>query len=305
MVICTHWHDDHIRGLSSILSACPKARFLCSSSLKESAFLELVALGETIRGNHSSGLREFSKILKQIQLRRQQQKPASLETCYAGTHIMNEVRNGANLRIEALSPSKHDHQRMAVTFAKKKNQLTSGDFKRNITSIHPNLGSVVIRLELGEQAILLGADMEVRNSEDSGWKAILSTYSKMSAAGLYKIAHHGSENGDMSEIWSTLLVEDCFAILTSNQRLQNPLPKPADVKRIVSNTTNAFASSPANIRKTRLEQPADRLLRSRGILIYDVPSSQGHIRARHSTSTGGKWQVELYGKAFKLIAQDN
>ncbi len=33
-IIATHWHDDHIRGISKILKACPDSEFICSSALR-------------------------------------------------------------------------------------------------------------------------------------------------------------------------------------------------------------------------------------------------------------------------------
>src|SRR5688572_8544014 len=34
LVIVTHWHDDHIRGLGEIAERCSSARFVCSGALK-------------------------------------------------------------------------------------------------------------------------------------------------------------------------------------------------------------------------------------------------------------------------------
>ena len=39
MVVATHWHDDHIRGMARLVAACPSARFCCASALKTDEFL--------------------------------------------------------------------------------------------------------------------------------------------------------------------------------------------------------------------------------------------------------------------------
>lgn len=304
LIVCTHWHDDHIRGMASILSACPTARFICSTSLRESAFLELVALGETIRGPHGGGLKEFGRIFEQIKLRRQRQQRSPLETCQAGAVLMDQGEGASLLKIESLSPSTTDHQRMARAFAEKKDQLLSADFRRTVSTIHPNLGSIVLRLQIGGQTILLGADMENRNSKESGWNAILTNAPSGTAADLYKISHHGSQTGDTPEIWSQLLVPNCSAVLAPNQRLSNPLPRPSDVKRILSCTASAFATAPASLKRKRLEQPADRLLRNQGIEVYEVPSSQGQVRARLSLEEENTWSIATFGRAFKLVLEN-
>ena len=300
MIVCTHWHDDHIRGIASILAACPNARFVCSSSLRKSAFLQLVALSETIRGPHGGGLNEFARVLQQIMMRRQREEPSPLETCHAGSVLLEHKVGFSLIKIVSLSPSDADHKRMAEVFDRKRDQILAADFKQTVPSIHPNLGSIVLRLEIGNQTILLGADMESRKSAESGWNAILSSAPASSPAGLYKIAHHGSSTGDMPEIWSKLLVPDCSAVLTPNQRLANPLPRDSDVERILTQTGNAFTTAPASLKRKRLEQPAERLLRHKGISIYEIPSSQGHVRARASTHAKGAWKIETYGRAFQL-----
>lgn len=300
MIVCTHWHDDHIRGMASILAACPKARFVCSSSLRESAFLELVALSETIRGSHGGGLNEFARMLQQIIMRRQRAEPSPLETCHAGSVLLEHKDSSSLLKIASLSPSDADHKRMSEAFAGKRDQILSADFKQTVPSMHPNLGSIVLRLEIGEQTILLGADMENRKSKEGGWNAILSHAHTASNAEFYKISHHGSSTGDRPEIWAELLVPDCPAVLTPNQRLANPIPRDTDVERILTNTRNAFATAPASLKRKRLEQPAERLLRHKGIAVYEIPSSQGHIRARAATHAKGAWKIHTYGRAFQL-----
>lgn len=300
LVVCTHWHDDHIRGMSAILSACPDAVFFCSGALRESAFLELVALGENHRGSHGGGLKEFARIFQQVKIRRARLEPAPLKTCHAGSVLLDQGDLGRKVRIESLSPSELDHQRMAGVFAEKKTELLAADFRQTVPSLHPNLGSIVLRVQVGDRRILLGADMEHRKSPHSGWNAILETSEPGSEADFYKIAHHGSATGDMPEIWSRLLVPDCPAALAPNQRLTKPLPKASDVGRILSRTPIAFASAPSHLKKKRLEQPAERLLRAKGIEVYEVPSSQGTVVARAMMDEAAPWEVTTLGRAFRL-----
>lgn len=300
LVVCTHWHDDHVRGISAILAACPGARFICSTALRESAFLELVALGESIRGLQGSGLSEFARIFQQIKLRRARHEPAPLEACHAGCGLLDQEENGRTVRVESLSPSEVDHQRMAGVFAEKKSELLAAEFRQTVPSLHPNLGSIVLRIQVGTRRILLGADMEHRKSPDAGWNAILDSSEPGHEADFYKIAHHGSATGDTPEIWSKLLTPDCPAALAPNQRLAKPLPKPTDVERILSQTAIAFATAPSNLKKKRIEQPAERLLRAKGIEVYEVPSSQGTVMARSSMDGLRPWEIKTFGRAFRL-----
>jgi len=42
LIIASHWHDDHIRGLSSVLRSCVAAKFCASSALSKKEFLAVL-----------------------------------------------------------------------------------------------------------------------------------------------------------------------------------------------------------------------------------------------------------------------
>ena len=42
LLIVTHWHDDHIRGVAEILEACPKAQVACSAAVRRPDSLAFV-----------------------------------------------------------------------------------------------------------------------------------------------------------------------------------------------------------------------------------------------------------------------
>ncbi|MBF0463333.1 MAG: MBL fold metallo-hydrolase [Magnetococcales bacterium] len=44
IVVATHWHDDHIAGLSEALDMCQKAVFCCSIVLSGKEFIGLADL---------------------------------------------------------------------------------------------------------------------------------------------------------------------------------------------------------------------------------------------------------------------
>ena len=41
LIVATHWHDDHIRGMADLVKTCRKANFCCSSALLKKEFLAL------------------------------------------------------------------------------------------------------------------------------------------------------------------------------------------------------------------------------------------------------------------------
>ena len=76
-ILCTHWHDDHVGGLSDLVHACESARFACSSALTRREFLEVVqAFNKRPLIATTSGLTEISKVLSILRARGQVPKYA-------------------------------------------------------------------------------------------------------------------------------------------------------------------------------------------------------------------------------------
>lgn len=71
LIVASHWHDDHIRGIAQMAAVCRKAKFCCSNVLCADEFLGVVhALENRHFAASSSGVREiysvFSRLLRRI-----------------------------------------------------------------------------------------------------------------------------------------------------------------------------------------------------------------------------------------------
>ena len=64
-VVATHWHNDHVRGLSRTMQECVSARFICSQALWTKEF---VALSELWRKQRlaTSPLAEITRVMALI-----------------------------------------------------------------------------------------------------------------------------------------------------------------------------------------------------------------------------------------------
>ena len=68
LVVATHWHDDHIGGMASLLSHAPHAEFCCSMALRDEEFTTLISSArQMITGR--SGVDEFGAILDELEAR--------------------------------------------------------------------------------------------------------------------------------------------------------------------------------------------------------------------------------------------
>ncbi len=168
LIIATHWHDDHIRGLSRLLSQCKKARFCCSSALTHKEFLATVLDYKQPAMKIRSGIREISEVYQELQAR-----PVPARTpihALANRTVFflpaEESGHGADCRIWTLSPSDKQFQK----FLDELTLLMPGvkETKRGVTLQGPNHISVVTWISIGDIALLLGGESG-RNRRRGYW----------------------------------------------------------------------------------------------------------------------------------------
>jgi beta-lactamase superfamily II metal-dependent hydrolase len=242
IIVASHWHDDHVRGLASLFEECRSAQFWCSVSLKNDEFLTLA----TAAGKYSiePGIQEFAKILQLIETRRGAGRLESTGPQWAleNRRIWQRVDSPVPVEIFALSPSSGE-----VTLALRQfSQLLpkSKQPKRRLIAVRPNNTAVVLWLKIGDLSAILGSDLEETKDSNTGWSVIVDSDARPAEkARVFKIPHHGSSNGDQPRVWSEMLPKEPFAILSPFVNGSTELPTRSDVQRICGHTPNAFSTN--------------------------------------------------------------
>ena len=289
LIVATHWHDDHIRGMADIVEVCENARFCCAGALGEMEFLQAI---RGLEGQHfsgsGSGVREIHRVFGQFE-------DSDNQPTFA---LANRRLYGRDTcEIWTLSP--HDSE--FVNFLRRMKTLTpkAGETKRRIPAISPNDIAVVLWIRVDDVVVLLGSDLERQ-----GWKAILKSEGRPTReASLYKVAHHGSAGADTSEVWKLMLEREPFAALTPWRRGGRALPTREDVRRILTQTDNAFATWwPENVPRARKRKhPAvARTLRGSGISMRGSVPESGAVRLRRPVNAEKQWRAENFGRACHL-----
>jgi hypothetical protein len=209
-------------------------------------------------------------------------------------------RTDHNVSVYALSPS---NDRLRDFLARAATSMPALKATRTrVGDMSPNAIAVAIFIDLGTDAVLLGADVE--ETPGGAWSTIVASSEAMRGhrSSIYKVAHHGSETGECAAIWDTLLLPSPFAILTPNTRLSRPLPSEEAVERILQRTPHAYATTRLTSTAPRRRGIAvERTLRENGWKIRAVEPKAGHVRLRRRLgSQAGGWSVELRGNATHL-----
>jgi len=300
-VLCTHWDDDHIGGMSELLLACRSAEFSCSAALTRTEFLEVVQVFNKrplITG--SSGLSEIQKVFSILRSRNQAPKYAIADRPLLRL-ITNPPTPNARCELTALSPSSAEFTRFLLAIAKLIPPV--GDTKFRFPSLNPNDISVAAWLRIGSLQLLLGADLEEHGVAGRGWTAVLaSTTRPPGRASVFKVAHHGSVTGHHPQVWTDLLDATVIAVLTPWTLLGSSLPRLDDCQRIMRLTSSAYCSSQAAAQRARTPIHAvARTLREAGITIREAEPPTGCVRLRAPfDDPSSAWTVSLSPEAMTL-----
>ena len=289
LIVATHWHDDHIRGMAELVDRCGEAVFCCSAALRREEFLAVVgALGNREVSVTGSGVSEMHAVFS-----RPGSGPGRREFALANRRLFHR----GECEVWSLSPD-------ASVFERFLHGMTGlmpdvGEAKRRISSLSPNETTVVLWIRVGDIALLLGGDME-----RSGWSVIVEDPSRPEGkASVFKLPHHGSKNAHHERVWDRMLESRPVAVLAPWCRGGRILPRRADVQRILGSGAEAYATvtNSAMSRAVRRRDPAvARTIHESGIELRRVPSSLSGIRMRRRLGGRAGWTVKKLGYGCRL-----
>lgn len=287
-IVASHWHEDHTKGISQLVTKYPTADFVISAVFTgrdASAFLSAYS------GESSSGLARGAKELYSAVSSRDNVSPALHRSI-----VMEDTLNKRSVRVTALSPVPAAYAQSIAHLAQYLPK--KGGPINHVPELAPNFESIVLHIDLDDDAILLGSDLEDHGSH--GWTAVLADQwsGVRKPATAYKIAHHGSSSGDCPQIWATLLQPDPIACLTPWMLAGRRLPTDTDRQRVKGNTPHAYIASGSS-RKPQMDSSQLKRIRDIGKNVLLVDSGFGAVRLRKKIGAPA-WGVELFGAAQQL-----
>ncbi len=289
LIVATHWHDDHIRGMGKLVEVCDKATFCCASVLGANEFLAAVgAMASHPMSKTGSGMQELYKVFSLLATR-------SSEPVFA---IANRrIFNRDGCEIWSLSPFDKEFGLFLQEIDHLRPQ--ERETKRRTRTLKPNKIAVVLLIKIEDAVILLGSDLE-----GPGWLEILEAHERPNCkASVFKIPHHGSQNAHEDSVWSEMLHSEPIAALTPWNKGGQSLPTRNDVNRILSFTRKAYATASSDfpsrkpIRKRN--RTVERTIRETSKRIRHVAPPPGMIRLRREFGAQD-WGIETFAPAYQL-----
>lgn len=295
LICVTHWHDDHVRGLSALVSASPNATVVIPEALGEREFVMLATrYGE---GRLSSGVRELRNIYVM-------DPPAQLKLAGADKRLMKGATSAGDFEVWALSPSSAECVQAIQSLGKFLPK--EGEPMGNVKAQSPNHLAMVILISVGDFSVLLGADLEQVARPKHGWNGVLDTTVAQDGAScsLFKVPHHGSGTAYNATVWQQIVSQDAVALLTPFHRGSCKVPSPAEAQVISGHTPNAFITARNPLVRPKAKKPAIVEREIEDVTengLHMERSEPGAIRCR-SVSVGGQscWDVGLINGATPL-----
>ena len=290
LIVSTHWHDDHTKGLTEILRqskqtkiACTSAKFAKDLRAIHRAFVKKSAEYAS-PANEQVRLFEFCK-----------QNGVKLIQVIQDRELKRKINSDSHLKsLIALSPT---DDAILETGAKIGKIISDLQEPRKVSGKEINVASTVLRFCFPGFSILLGSDME---NHRSGWDSILESEElHPEHSQIFKIPHHGAESGFHGCVWVSMLNSNPVSVVTPFVQGNLKLPTLKDIERICSITNQGFLTS--GFQRTRIR---DR--RKRKILDFHSSNhvekfpNAGHIRIRIPLSKPEQISVGLFGTALSL-----
>lgn len=291
VIVASHWHDDHVNGLSELVEKCPSARIVFSQALETDEFQNMVgcfADPHISFDREKSGVREMGQSLLTL-LQRKKETPEIYQPPER-TQADHRIFRRGDCEIISLSPSPGSIQdateEISALWYSLQREAHGGNGPRPARAGIPcperNHNAVALWAKWGERRILLGADLEEHGNPLLGWQAVLSCRQfPDSVAGVFKIPHHGSPNGDYEPMWEKIIAPDNpISILTSYNRGKTPRPAPGDLERIRRKSKELYYTSLPRSTSNSYDRAVERTIQGIAKRRQKLARTPGHIQVR-------------------------
>jgi beta-lactamase superfamily II metal-dependent hydrolase len=241
LIVCSHWHDDHIKGISQLLARCKNSIFSIAIANDRIKFLRFVGLDYNKLKNEETvcSTIEIDNCLSIILSRN-----STVKRAVEDKTLLSKNNKDISYEVISLSPSDY----ILEEFCNEISTLITdyGTSNKKIIYQSPNDKSVAILIKINDQRILLGSDLEVCNDERKGWRCIIKNSQTIDLKSqVFKIPHHGSSTGYDKAIWDKIIDENTIAKLSPWNRGKK-LPKREMLETILNHTENLYSTSIPN-----------------------------------------------------------
>lgn len=290
LVVCTHWHSDHITGLDAVLRCCTHASFCLAFPFEKNKFLGFIGFDCREVKKEASSTKVLARCLNELNEKGREEITA----------VQDRViyTNTDGVEVHCLSPS----DKTIKESAKELSQLMklAQDSNVKIPYLSPNDKCVVLQIKSGQDAVLLGSDLNKK-----GWEEMLdhSSLIRNSRFSLIKIPHHGSETGYSEKLWEVHIPNSATGLIAPYNK-SGGIPQKEMLKVYYDKTDALYITSSLAFPKNKQierESSQRKMIKAMNPTIHAIPYSYGAITSELNSYEGiSKWDINLSGTAHKV-----
>jgi hypothetical protein len=303
LVVATHAHSDHIKGIADLFDRCEAAQFVFPRASESRDFLTLLQLDEMAE-QEPRAYDEFAKVLDTLTSRSKVLGRTPKIGAQEGSLLFRRAATPgrAGAEVLGLAPSEAAVERAIQEFGHWRDLL--GQNPGRVRTGDPNTYCAVLWITVGEVNILVGADLLTGPGSDCGWNGVLlSPFRPEGKASYFQVPHHGAPNAHHSQVWEEMLEQDVLATLTPYWGGQRPRPQPSDQQRICALTSRAFITCKPDLpTQPNLVRTDAAHLRAIATNVRFRTGFIGRITARRPPVGIAEWEVALVAPARDFCA---
>ena len=310
IIVCTHWHADHVYGIGEILTKCENAKFwvpiVSQSKMMPYYFAKKI---------EKRDLHDFETVAQEYSYSMDlANKRKKLDYLYKDVNICKTRIYNHLISVDALSPSSGMYNKYQQLWASRKND----NFAES--GVDPNKSSVAIGISIDDKLhFLFGADLECNRKnqdadyegcmqkcqrrKDVGWCNVCCESSIYGIHGKYdyvKIIHHSSNTGYCPSMWENKVSDNVVGVTTVFAK--DGLPQ-RDMEVMYRDKCEAYfvTAPPSQFQKITAPTDIERM-QEEGIVsdIKVVPRTYGVVSSKYNIEDCVYEGTELDGTAFKF-----
>lgn len=283
-IVCTHWDDDHVKGMAEIVSNISDGVELCIPLVLSSRdILRYIELNK----NNPISYQSTSEFVKLLRLTSQHK----MRVVYVNSNdnLFNELLVSAgkpNSSIVALSPTANAIKRFldSLIMPQINSQIKYHGVSNNDVSIVTLITNIV-------DGILLGGDLDDNHQY---WEEIATHYTYEKCK-VYKIPHHGSENAFNQKVWDKMVDKPISIITRFNSK---SLPTQSAIDKISENSSSTFVLGglPSILKSHKLKSLKGTIADT----LSNISVIDSMVGALRLSWLDNRWEIEMAGAVKKI-----
>lgn len=220
-VVATHWDLDHVAGLGRLVRACSPT-LVVPAALEPELVLQYIGAAPDDVSTQADETQDAGQRFRLATQEFRDAMAAAPKHMYGDelkiVRRRSERDDDPDVQVTALSPCPlvlSDHVTQIARLSRqvgRMNDLVLEDYLAN--QLSRNDCSIALWVQVGNQHVLLGADLEGSGHPERGWNAVVGNEDREPhVASALKVPHHGSSGAVDPVMWGVLVADNVQGLL--------------------------------------------------------------------------------------------